>query len=250
MPDESPSNNQPDRADFDALNRFLTIAELGAPSAEIFDFFANRRNTSSLKRVMDYMVDMGPSSSSTSQRTSRTSAGVDDATQTTTTTTRTDRAVACTTRSSAQSSTRGMHRIAVDLRSIPLRSLTSPRWFIDAGRDEVLGKPMSFVAIVACNIIAPSYPDTKKRYIILHFGHNVWGILYVPRSADLYFDANREFDFADGTLAHLKGVYGHESRHQRLLKFTERSEVERVNTLDAVKDCAALNLRLDAEQSG
>ncbi len=225
------------------LNRLLTIAELGAPSAEIFDFFANRHNTTSLKRVMDYMVDTGPSSGSTSRRT----ANVDD-TQTTTRTN--DRTVARTTRSSAQSSTRGMHRIAVDLRSIPLRTLTSPRWFIDSDRDSVLGKPMSFVAIVACNMLPPSYPNTKKRYTILHFGHNLWAILYVPRSAELYFDADAGFDFADGTLAHFRGVYGHESRHQRLLKFTERSEVERVNTLDAVKDCAALNLRLDTEQSG
>lgn len=242
MPDEARSNEQPNRADFNVFNQLLAIAELGAPSAEIFGFFSSRQNTTSLTRVMNYMRDTGPSSGSASRRTPN----VDDA-QTTTRTN--DRTVARTTRSSAQSSSRGMHRIAVDLRSIPLRTLTSPQWFIDANRDKVLGKPMSFVAIAACNMLPPSYPNTKKRFIILHFGHNLWAILYVPRSAELYFDANVGFNFADGTLAHFRGVYGHESRHQRLLRFTERSEVQRVNALDAIKDCAALNLRLDAEQS-
>lgn len=107
---------------------------------------------------------------------------------------------------------------------------------------------MSFIAIIAANIISPAYPYTQKRIIVLHFGNNEWSMLYVPSTVELYHDASKHFKFKEGTLVHVKNVYVHENKQRRLLKFTENSKIEKIVTQNALKVCAEFNARLNAQQ--
>ncbi|GAC92719.1 nimEcyclinB [Pseudozyma hubeiensis SY62] len=125
--------------------------------------------------------------------------------------------------------------------------ITSPRKWLNSDFDTLVDHSMSFIAIIAANILTPTFPETQKRYIVLHFGNNDWSLLYVPSTVGLYKDPTLHFTFKEGTLVHLKNVFVHESKQRHLLKFTETSFIEKVDTRDPLKHCAEFNARLNAQ---
>lgn len=130
---------------------------------------------------------------------------------------------------------------------ITAHGMTSPRRWLTSDLDTIVGHSMSFIAIIAANILTPTFPETQKRYIVLHFGNNDWSMLYVPSTVELYKDPTLHFMFKEGTLVHLKNVFVHESKQRHLLKFTETSFIEKVDTRDPLKHCAEFNARLNAQ---
>ncbi|KAF6767155.1 hypothetical protein PSEUBRA_002928 [Kalmanozyma brasiliensis GHG001] len=231
MPTRTIEVEHPNDADFDVLKDLMKRIREGASTSNVYRFLSDPQRGPSIVRVAHSLIEspMPPRTSTATRTAEGTKAPTSSA------------PVAGTREANARTP-----RAPVELGRINLWTLTPPRFWLRANKEDVLGKQMSFIAVVACNIITPAYPTTQKRYVVLHFGHDEWAILYVPRSMYLYHDADGEFVFKDGTLAHIKGVYGHESRHQRLLKFTETSAIDRIKTEDALKVCTSVNARLNA----